>query len=149
MGRDCRPAECRCHGCKQQFEAVTTPLLEIKPSTRDTRGFGLFAVEDIGPNTLLGQYTGTIIKDDTKIADHRLRRFAYSKGEIHDPPTSLSLTTEDHSIEPDRRCLIYYINHETEPNARFQVMETRDGRVIRAFTSKVVRAGEEITASYG
>ncbi|KAK5069412.1 hypothetical protein LTR51_008662 [Lithohypha guttulata] len=58
--------------------------------------------------------------------------------------------SQDHSIEAGGECVMVYINNtsEKQANARFVNCETDRGRVIRAFSTRIIRRGEEITACY-
>jgi hypothetical protein len=62
----------------------------------------------------------------------------------------LSNSFADHSIFPGGDCDLKYMNHADgqAANARFQVWETTRGRVIRAFSTRVIRPGQEIAAKY-
>lgn len=60
------------------------------------------------------------------------------------------LTHADHSIEAGEECVMVYINNtlDKQANARFVNCETDRGRVIRAFSTRIIRREEEIIACY-
>lgn len=108
------------------------PITEVLNSP--IHGRGLFAVEALKKDTCIGVYTGKIIPADGEddrdecIFDTHCVDFALNKKE---------------TVVGNSRTLVF-VNHAKHPNcvARFY------RRKIRFYTTRAVKAGEELTLNY-
>ena len=110
---------------------------EIRPSTIEGAGDGLFAKHAIGEEDTIGYYTGEVI----------------TEAQFHHPDRPFSayvmwVTREHITIgEGPKANYTRYINHDDEPNA-FLVVSTR-WKTARIEALRKIEAGEEIFFNYG
>jgi uncharacterized protein len=99
---------------------------------RSTTGLGLFALQNINPQTRILEYTGTRISnaEAAQEADNRY----------------LMVLNETHTLDgKDRKNLARYLNHACQPNAAAYTT----GQRVWIWSERVIKAGEEITIHYG
>ena len=110
---------------------------EIRTSTIEGAGIGLFARHAIGEEDTIGYYTGEVITEK----------------EFHDPDRPFSAyvmwVTKDHILvgEGPKANYTRYINHDDEPNA-FLVVSSR-WKTARFQALRDIELGEEIFFDYG
>lgn len=110
---------------------------EIRPSTIEGAGMGLFAKRAMGEEDTIGYYTGEVITEK----------------EFHDPDRPFSAyvmwVCSTHIIvgEGPKANYTRYINHSDEPNA-FLVVSTR-WKSARFEALRAIEPGEEIFFNYG
>jgi len=106
------------------------PKAKIK---RSQTGLGLFAAEDITPDTIIIEYTGE--KITTEEGDRRGGKYLF--------------TLDDNWIidGKDRRNTSRYINHSCSPNSEAEIDDGEDKIYIRSIN--YIKKGEEITYDYG
>ena len=106
------------------------PKVTVK---RSIAGLGLFAAEDIRPDTIVIEYTGERIT--TEEGDRRGGKYLF--------------TLDEHWIidGKDRSNISRYINHSCDPNCEAEIDEEEEKIYIRATT--YIKKGEEITYDYG
>ena len=110
---------------------------EIRTSTIEGAGMGLFARHAIGEEDTIGYYTGEVITEK----------------EFHDPDRPFSAyvmwVTKDHILvgEGPKANYTRYINHDDEPNA-FLVVSSR-WKTARFQALRDIEPGEEIFFDYG
>lgn len=98
---------------------------------RGSSGFGLFAAEDIPKGRFIIEYWGKIVPD--AVADKIAGRYLF---DLENGKTILGST---------RKNIARYVNHACRPNA-----ETRGtGDKIYIYSTKPIKAGDEITYNYG
>jgi SET domain-containing protein len=100
---------------------------EARPGT----GFGLFATAPLKKGEFVLEYTGE--KIPTRIADESDSRYLF---EIDD-----EWTIEGSSLSNTAR----YINHSCRPNVEAII---EDGHIM-IYTTRAIKAGEELTIDYG
>ncbi len=113
--------------------AYPTPRPPVFPLRvgKSTSGFGIFAVEDIPAKRFIIEYWGKLVPSE--VADTVGGRYLF---DLENGKTILGST---------RKNIARYINHACRPNA-----ETRgSGNRIYIFSTKRIKAGEEITYNYG
>ena len=110
---------------------------EIRTSTIEGAGIGLFARHAIGEEDTIGYYTGEVITEK----------------EFHDPDRPFSAyvmwVTKDHILvgEGPKANYTRYINHDDKPNA-FLVVSSR-WKTARFQALRDIELGEEIFFDYG
>ena len=115
----------------------TAEDFEIRTSTIEGAGMGLFARHAIGEEDTIGYYTGEVITEK----------------EFHDPNRPFSAyvmwVTKDHILvgEGPKANYTRYINHDAEPNA-FLVVSSR-WKTARFQALCDIDPGEEIFFNYG
>ncbi len=98
---------------------------------RSTTGLGMFAQQDIPPETRILEYTGTRIpKAEAEKADNRYIMY-------------LNTT---HAVDgTDRTNTARYLNHSCQPNAAAYTT----GKRLWIWSEQTIKAGAEITLDYG
>ena len=115
----------------------TASDFEIRTSTIEDAGMGLFARHAIGEEDTIGYYTGEVITEK----------------EFHDPDRPFSAyvlwVTKDHILvgEGPKANYTRYINHYDEPNA-FLIVSSR-WKTARFQALRSIEPGEEIFFDYG
>lgn len=118
-------------------EPLTEVDFEIKPSTIEGAGLGLFTKVPIAEETTIGYYTGKVIQEK----------------EFYDPDRPFSpyvlWVCRTHIIIGEGPDANYtrFINHSDEPNA-FLTVSTR-WKTARFEALRPIQAGEEIFFDYG
>lgn len=98
---------------------------------KSATGFGIFALEDIPPKRFIIEYWGKLVKNE--VADKVGGRYLF---ELENGKTVLGST---------RKNTARYINHGCRPNAEVRFAKDR----IYIYSTKRIKAGEEITYDYG
>ena len=120
-----------------KIQKWTDDDFEIRTSTIEGAGMGLFARHAIGEEDTIGYYTGEVITEK----------------EFHDPDRPFSAyvmwVTKDHILvgEGPKANYTRYINHDDEPNA-FLVVSSR-WKTARFQALRDIEPGEEIFFDYG
>ena len=120
-----------------KIQKWTADDFEIRTSTIEGAGMGLFARHAIGEGDTIGYYTGEVITEK----------------EFHDPDRPFSAyvmwVTKDHILvgEGPKANYTRYINHDDEPNA-FLVVSNR-WKTARFQALRDIEPGEEIFFNYG
>ena len=120
-----------------KIQKWTADDFEIRTSTIEGAGMGLFARHAIGEKDTIGYYTGEVITEK----------------EFHDPDRPFSAyvmwVTKDHILvgEGPKANYTRYINHDDEPNA-FLVVSSR-WKTARFQALSDIEPGEEIFFDYG
>ena len=120
-----------------KIQKWTADDFEIRTSTIEGAGLGLFARHAIGKEDTIGYYTGEVITEK----------------EFHDPTRPFSAyvmwVTKDHILvgEGPKANYTRYINHDGEPNA-FLVVSCR-WKTARFQALRDIEPGEEIFFDYG
>ncbi len=120
-----------------KIQKWTADDFEIRTSTIEGAGMGLFAGHAIGEEETIGYYTGEVITEK----------------EFHDPDRPFSAyvmwVTKDHILvgEGPKANYTRYINHDDEPNA-FLVVSSR-WKTARFQALRDIEPGEEIFFDYG
>ena len=120
-----------------KIQKWTADDFEIRTSTIEGAGMGLFARHAIGEKDTIGYYTGEVITEK----------------EFHDPDRPFSAyvmwVTKDHILvgEGPKANYTRYINHDDEPNA-FLVVSSR-WKTARFQALRDIKPGEEIFFDYG
>ena len=120
-----------------KIQKWTADDFEIRTSTIEGAGMGLFARHAIGEEDTIGYYTGEVITEK----------------EFHDPDRPFSAyvmwVTKDHILvgEGPKANYTRYINHDDEPNA-FLVVSSR-WKTARIQALRDIEPGEEIFFDYG
>jgi uncharacterized protein len=115
----------------------TTDDFEIRTSTIEGAGMGLFASHAIGEEDTIGYYTGEVITEK----------------EFYEPDRPFSAyvlwVTKDHILvgEGPKANYTRYINHDDEPNA-FLIVSSR-WKTARFQALRNIEPGEEIFFDYG
>ena len=120
-----------------KIQKWTADDFEIRTSTIEGAGMGLFARHAIGEEDTIGDYTGEVITEK----------------EFHDPERPFSAyvmwVTKNHILvgEGPKANYTRYINHDDEPNA-FLVVSSR-WKTARFQALRDIEPGEEIFFDYG
>ena len=120
-----------------KIQKWTADDFEIRTSTIEGAGMGLFARHAIREEDTIGYYTGEVITEK----------------EFHDPDRPFSAyvmwVTKDHILvgEGPKANYTRYINHDDEPNA-FLVVSSR-WKTARFQALRDIEPGEEIFFDYG
>ena len=120
-----------------KIQKWTADDFEIRTSTIEGAGMGLFARHAIGEEDTIGYYTGEVITEK----------------EFHDPERPFSAyvmwVTKDHILvgEGPKANYTCYINHDDEPNAFLVV--SRRWKTARFQALRDIEPGEEIFFDYG
>ena len=120
-----------------KIQKWTAEDFEIRTSTIEGAGMGLFARHAISEKDTIGYYTGEVITEK----------------EFHDPNRPFSAyvmwVTKDHILvgEGPKANYTRYINHNDEPNA-FLVVSSR-WKTARFQALRDIEPGEEIFFNYG
>ena len=120
-----------------KIQKWTAEDFEIRTSTIEGAGMGLFARHAIGEEDTIGYYTGEVITEK----------------EFHDPNRPFSAyvmwVNKDHILvgEGPKANYTRYINHDDEPNA-FLVVSNR-WKTARFQALRDIEPGEEIFFNYG
>jgi uncharacterized protein len=115
----------------------TRDAFEVRPSTIEGAGLGLFARVAIAPEETLGYYTGEILTEEELFHPDR-------------PASSYVLwVCRNHIIVGEGPMANYtrFINHSPEPNA-FLIVSTR-WKTARFEALRHIAPGEEIYFNYG
>ncbi len=98
---------------------------------RSTTGLGMFAQQDIPPQTRIIEYIGTrITKQEAEKAENRY----------------IIYLNEKHDIDGrERTNAARYLNHSCQPNAAAYTT----GKRVWIWSEREIKAGEEITLHYG
>jgi SET domain-containing protein len=114
-------------------------ILDIKPSNIKNGGSGLFSVQNIPKDTMIGYYKGDILSGNNKVTDYS---FQISKKYFIDAKNF-------------PRCYIAMINDanksEFENNCEFRIIEKqiKKNSQICLYSIKDIKKGDELFASYG
>ena len=120
-----------------KIQKWTAEDFEIRTSTIEGAGMGLFTRYAIGKDDTIGYYTGKVITEK----------------EFHDPDRPFSAyvlwVTKDHILvgEGPKANYTRYINHDDKPNA-FLVVSSR-WKTARFQALRDIKPGEEIFFDYG
>ena len=120
-----------------KIQKWTADDFEIRTSTIEGAGMGLFAKHAIGEEDTIGYYTGEVIAEK----------------EFHNPDRPFSAyvmwVTKNHILvgEGPKANYTRYINHDDEPNA-FLVVSSR-WKTARFQALRDIEPGEEIFFDYG
>ena len=120
-----------------KIQKWTANDFEIRSSTIEGAGMGLFARHTISEGDTIGYYTGEVITEK----------------EFHDPDRPFSAyvmwVTKDHILvgEGPKANYTRYINHDDEPNASL-VVSSR-WKTARFQALRNIEPGEEIFFDYG
>ena len=129
------------HG--KQFQAEISQGKTAKVSLRwvsDEVGYGLFAEEDLGENSYVGEYTGLIRKNDEHGSfNHYL--FSY--------PVLDSIGRNYVIDARDKGNLLRFANHSFQPNSKGTYAYFSGFYHLIVITLKNVLKGEQITYNYG
>ncbi len=98
---------------------------------KSSAGFGIFAKEEIPKGRFIIEYYGTVVPDS--VADKVAGRYLF---DLENGKTILGST---------RKNIARYINHACKPNAEAR----QAGNRIFIFSTKRIKAGEEIAYNYG
>jgi len=121
------------------FYNNTEFILDIKPSNIKNGGHGLFSVQNIPKDTMIGYYKGDILFGNNKVTDYS---FQISKKYFIDAKNF-------------PRCYIAMINDsnksEFENNCEFRIIEQKikKNSQICLYSIKDIKKGDELFASYG
>ena len=156
-------------GVKEEgaLKRVKESVFEVKQSSIEGAGKGLYVNEGIGIGVMLGWYTGPVRKEamdggslyqfdvhtskGSKIIDPKPKDYEDYK-EAKDRDRFNQGTSGLNRKEPS---LMGFINTHTDPskwNIRFEEVEdtaSKEGRSIIAVTSRAIQKGEELLGSYG
>lgn len=117
----------------------TNFILDIKPSNIPDAGKGLYSIENIPKETLIGYYKGDVLYGTNKISDYSFEISKKYYIDAHDFP----------------RCYIAMVNDATnsqfENNCEFRIIENKKkiNNKICLYTIKDIKKGDELFASYG
>lgn len=107
--------------------------------TGTAKGFGVFALTDLGENTWLGDYQGEVLTQDKYLARYPNEDASYVLG-----------CNEDYNIDavdPARSSFLRYLNHASPgANVFFEVVKRRRQRHkdVKFYTARAIAAGEEL-----
>jgi hypothetical protein len=73
--------DCKCRDCKNSYDDLTYPSLEVKSSNIKGAGNGQFTQEYIAKGTIIGEYTGEIVNNRGRSSTEDLSQLAISKCE--------------------------------------------------------------------
>ena len=106
------------------------PIFSLRVG-KSAAGFGIFAVEEIPAGRFILEYWGELVTSD--VADKVGGRYLFD------------LENGNAILGETRKNIARYVNHACRPNA-----ETRTvGNRIYIFSTKRIKAGEEVTYNYG
>jgi SET domain-containing protein len=114
-------------------------ILDIKPSNIKNGGSGLFSVQYIPKETMIGYYKGDILYGNNKVTDYSFQISAKYFIDAKEFP----------------RCYIAMINDakksEFENNCEFRIIEKRikTNNKICLYSIKDIKKGDELLACYG
>ena len=110
-----------------------TPRPQLFPLRvgRSASGLGMFAVEEIPKKKFLIEYWGKLVSSDTADRVGGLYLFDLENGKA--------------VLGATRKNKARYINHACRPNAEVRFVKNR----IYIYSTKRIKAGEEITYDYG
>lgn len=97
---------------------------------RGTSGLGIFALEDIPKNKFIIEYWGKIMSDEA--AQYVGGRYLFELGNGKTVAGA------------NKKNIARYINHACKPNAEVRIV----GNKIFIYSTKKIKAGEEITYDY-
>jgi SET domain-containing protein len=114
-------------------------ILDIKPSNIKNGGSGLFSVQYIPKETMIGYYKGDVLSGNNKVTDYSFQISAKYFIDAKEFP----------------RCYIAMINDaknsEFENNSEFRIIEKKikKNSQICLYSIKDIKKGDELFASYG
>lgn len=113
---------------------IQMPQILLKKAHAE-EGFGIFAAQDIEPETLIAPYTGTILKK--KNTSHRIYGIGLSRDFIIDAETTGNLTR--------------YINHSYFPNSTGTLLIDKKSKKVQFWIKALalIKKNEEIRLNYG
>ena len=144
-----------CHDPASSVRICSQPLLEdpwersmveVRPSSLEQAGEGLFAKEDLPAKTIIALFAGVKLKTSTLAAQNRAR----SDYRIRlNADLDLDIPHECLSTSVYKATLAHKANHSFVPNATFDLMEHPRFGLIRALSSTVdIAKDEEILVNY-
>lgn len=112
--------------------------VEVRRSTVEGAGDGLFALEDVPGGEILGEYGGDRVTSLVRLL--RLRNKDYTM--MTDNPSLVI----DAAARPE--ALMRYVNHHFDAGCR-NLERAVEGEVVHYVTTRPVRKGEEFFVDYG
>lgn len=121
----------------KKSRSATLPLIELRQS--DIHGLGVFALQDLSPGTVIGQYAGRRYSAqeaaDLDMGDAVTYLFGLSDGSLIDGGEGGNATR--------------HLNHACEPNCEAEEVTLDNGQLtIQIETLRRVKAGEELFLDY-
>ena len=117
-------------------DAMKSTDFDIKDSSQEGVGKGLFAKTPIKKGTFILEYTGIPLSG--KVADDHPGRYLF---EVNDCITLNGDTAENTAK---------YINHSCDPNVEAEIDEEKDGSEhINIYAVRTIKQGEELFIDYG
>lgn len=128
---------CRCIQCyNRQIQTAKIPKVIVKESSG--KGFGVFALENIGKGTFVGEYAGRVVHKDTQ------GEYVFQLKE--NTPSRVIITTVDAQYYGN---FTRFFNHSCEPN--LDIKSVRTNSIIphiAFFALKDINPGEELCFTY-
>ena len=116
---------------------------QLQPFITDKKGYGLMAANDIKENSFLIEYVGEIIS--LKELQHRCVVYA---NENQQHFYFMSYQNNSYIDSTKKGNLSRFFNHSCDPNCKLQKWTVNGELRIGIFTSRFVRANEELTFDY-
>jgi SET domain/AWS domain len=139
---ECDPKTCPAGDTCQNQKMQRMQYARVTKVSRDAKGQGIVAAEDMEPGTFIGEYQGEVVD-----AVEFKKRKAQYRGERHF--YFMELTNKLY-IDASRVAQITrFINHSCDPNARTQKWNAGGEPRVGIFADRTIRCGEEITFDYG
>lgn len=137
----CDSGNCKVKGdCgNREFIVANGKCVLVERKATDTKGCGMFAIEDIEQWSFLGEYVGEIVSESVRVEMEKKGRGEYlmnlSKGRYLDSGVKGNNTR--------------FFNHSCDPNAEAQVWTVAGKKRVGVFAVRNIVKGCEVCIDYG
>jgi len=114
-------------------------ILDIKPSNIKNGGSGLFSIQNIPKDTMIGYYKGDILSGNNKVTDYSFQISAkYFIDAKEFPRCYIAMINDAKNSQFENNCEFRIIEHKIKKNSK-----------ICLYSIKDIKKGNELFASYG
>jgi SET domain-containing protein len=114
-------------------------ILDIQPSNIKNGGSGLFSVQSIPKDTMIGYYKGDILSGNNKVTDYSFQissKYFIDAKEF--PRCYIAMINDAHNSQFENNCEFRIIEQKIKKNCK-----------ICLYSIKDIKKGDELFASYG
>ncbi|KAL0077930.1 hypothetical protein J3Q64DRAFT_1766961 [Phycomyces blakesleeanus] len=143
MFMECMVDDCHCGRYCQNRRFQLCQYARVDVIKTEKKGFGLRALTDLPANAFIMEYIGEVIPNNEFV---RRTRSYETEGLEH--YYFMTLKTDEIIDATKKGCLARFINHSCKPNSVTQKWVIGKKMRIGIFTTKFVKAGDELTFDY-
>ncbi|KAI9022778.1 hypothetical protein CLU79DRAFT_858673 [Phycomyces nitens] len=143
MFMECMVDDCHCGRYCQNRRFQLCQYARVDVIKTEKKGFGLRALTDLPANAFIMEYIGEVIPNNEFV-----RRTREYEAEGLEHYYFMTLKTDEIIDATKKGCLARFINHSCKPNSVTQKWVIGKKMRIGIFTTKFVKAGDELTFDY-